>query len=51
LELIGSIDILRQAKAQGVITNLKESLDALIAGGFWVSRELYSRILQISEEE
>lgn len=51
LKLIGSIDILRQAKAQGVIPNFKEGLDALIVAGFWVSRELYDRILQIAGEE
>ena len=46
LELLGTIGILIWAKKEGLIPNLKAELDRLMnIAKFWVSRELYKRVL------
>ena len=46
LELLGTIGILIWAKKEGLIPNLKAKLDRLMnIAKFWVSRELYKRVL------
>jgi predicted nucleic acid-binding protein len=52
LAYIGLLGILLEAKRQGFLPEVKPVLDDLIAkAGFWVSRELYTRVLQAASEE
>jgi len=46
LKVTGTIGVLLKAKFQGKITNLKEELEKLKKTGFWLSDELYKRILE-----
>ncbi len=46
LNVTGTIGILLRAKFKGKIGSLKEELDKLKATGFWLSEELYKRILE-----
>lgn len=50
LRVVGLIGILVQAKRQGLIQQLKPHLDLLIRSGFWISQELYNRVLQAAGE-
>lgn len=46
-----SLGILIEAKSRGLVVALKPVLDALVTkAGFWISRELYARVLQVAEE-
>ncbi len=51
LRYIGILGILVEAKSQGLITEVKPVLDALINNaGFWVAEALYNRVLrQVNE--
>ena len=51
LRYIGILGILVEAKSQGLITEVKPVLDALINNaGFWVGETLYNRVLrQVNE--
>ena len=51
LRYIGILGILVEAKSQGLITEVKPVLDALIDNaGFWVAEALYNRVLrQVNE--
>jgi predicted nucleic acid-binding protein len=52
LAYIGLLGIRLEAKRQGFLPEVKPVLDDLIAkAGFWVSRELYTRVLQAASEE
>lgn len=50
LPVIGTIGILLLAKQRGLIPNVKEVLDALIAGGKRVSQKLYQQALTSAGE-
>lgn len=51
LTYIGLMGILLEAKRKGFLPEVKPVLDNLIAkAGFWVSRELYTRVLQTARE-
>lgn len=51
LTTIGLLGILLEVKRQGFLHEVKPVLDDLIAkAGFWVSRELYTRVLQAASE-
>ena len=47
---IGVLGVLLLAKEKGVIENVKPLLDALEQKGFYIAREIYKRVLQISKE-
>ena len=50
LTYIGLLGILLEAKRKGFLPEVKPVLDDLIAkAGFWVSRQLYARVLQAAE--
>lgn len=46
LNITGTLGILMKAKREGKITSLKEELERLRASGFWLSNDLYARVLQ-----
>jgi uncharacterized protein len=51
LRYVGLLGILVEAKGQGLIIEVKPSLDALInQAGFWVAEPLYKRVLQLAGE-
>mgnify|MGYP001148757337 CR=1 FL=1 len=51
LKLIGLLGILIEAKRRGFIGAVRPILDDLITkAGFWISRQLYARVLQEAEE-
>ena len=52
LRYTGILGVLVEAKAQGLIAEVKPSLDALInQAGFWVAKPLYDSVLRFVEEE
>lgn len=50
LPIIGTIGILLIAKKRGFISNVKETLDALMAGGKRISQKLYQQALTAAGE-
>lgn len=51
LKFIGLLGVLIEAKHRGLILAMKPIVDDLIAkAGFWVSQELYKRVLQAAGE-
>lgn len=51
LRPIGILGILVEAKSQGLITEVKPLLDALVnKAGFWVAESLYNRVLLLVNE-
>jgi hypothetical protein len=51
IRTIGLLGVLIEAKHKGIITAARPLLDDLIVkAGFWVSRELYARVLEAAEE-
>ncbi|MCA6214183.1 DUF3368 domain-containing protein [Thermococcus bergensis] len=50
LRVVGTIGILLRAKFQGRIESLKEELEKLKATGFWLSEELYEKVLREAGE-
>lgn len=46
LKVAGTIGILLRAKFQGKIESLREELERLMATGFWLSEELYEKVLR-----
>lgn len=50
LQVVGTIGILLKAKFEGKVTSLKRELDVLKDSGFWLSEELYQRILKEADE-
>lgn len=51
LRFIGLLGVLIEAKHQGLIPAAKPMVDDLIAkSGFWITRELYDRVLQAAGE-
>lgn len=51
LRFIGLLGVLLQAKRAGLVTEVKVVLDELqTRAGFWISRDLYTRILQQAGE-
>jgi len=46
LNITGTLGILMKAKREGKIASLKEELERLRASGFWLSNDLYARVLQ-----
>jgi predicted nucleic acid-binding protein len=51
LTVIGSAGILLQARRRGLIDVVRPELDAMIANGFYVSRQLYREVLAAAGEE
>ena len=50
LKTTGTIGILLRAKFEGKIESIKDELDKLKETGFWLSEELYERILEEAGE-
>ena len=51
LRYTGILGVLVEAKSQGLITEVKPLLDALInQAGFWVAKPLYNRVLRFVDE-
>ena len=50
LRVIGTLGILLRAKQEGVVTELKSSLNALRRVGFYMTDELYQETLRIAGE-
>jgi predicted nucleic acid-binding protein len=51
LSIIGLLGVLIEAKHRGLLATVKPLLDDLIAkAGFWISHELYDRVLQAAGE-
>lgn len=50
LKVVGTIGVLLRAKLLGKIESLREELERLKATGFWLSEELYERILKEAGE-
>ncbi|ASJ08915.1 hypothetical protein A3L11_06625 [Thermococcus siculi] len=50
LKVVGTIGVLLRAKLLGKIESLMEELERLKATGFWLSEELYERILKEAGE-
>ena len=51
LRFIGILGVLIEAKQRGCIPAVKPVLDDLVArAGFWVSRQLYTRVLEVAGE-
>ena len=46
MKVTGTVGVLLKAKFQGKITNLKEELEKLKKTGFWLSDDLYKKILE-----
>ena len=52
LRYTGILGILVEAKSQGLITEVKPLLDALLnQAGFWIAEPLYHRVLQLVNED
>jgi predicted nucleic acid-binding protein len=47
---IGTVGVLMEAKAKGLVFAIKPILDALRASGFYLSNELYERVLEDAGE-
>jgi len=51
LRFVGILGTLIEAKQRGLLSAVKPVLDDLVTkAGFWVSPQLYTRILQVSRE-
>lgn len=51
LRCTGILGVLIEAKAQGLIAEVKPSLDTLMSqAGFWIAKPLYNRVLRFAEE-
>jgi hypothetical protein len=50
LRVLGLLGLLAEAKHQGAVNDCKPLLDQLIASGFWVGSELYTRFLDEMDE-
>ncbi len=50
IRVIGLLGILLAAKKQGLISEVKPVLDALVAQGFWVRDALYAEVLLLAGE-
>ena len=51
LKFIGLLGVLMEAKNKGLIQEVKPLLDALISkAGFWISPQLYNRVLESAGE-
>lgn len=50
LRVLGLLGVFIEAKQQGLISQLKPHLDSLIQSGFWISQQLYQRVLQAAGE-
>lgn len=52
VKLISSLDLLQEAKRRAIISEVKKYLDDLIAGGFYISSEVYEEaLIRAGEEE
>ncbi len=52
LRVVGLLGVLIEAKHRGLTTAVKPLLDALITrAGFWMTKDLYSRVLQAAGED
>lgn len=51
IPIIGTLGILLEAKKQGLISNVQHKLDALRNINYWISEELYHRVLVLAKEK
>ncbi|XWK90122.1 MAG: DUF3368 domain-containing protein [Phormidium sp.] len=52
LQYIGILGVLIEAKSQGLVTEVKPLLDALInQAGFWIAEPLYNSVLRLVDED
>lgn len=51
LNITGTIGVLIRDRYSGEIDNLKEELEKLKETGFWLSEELYTKILREEREQ
>lgn len=51
VKLSSSVDLLQEAKRRAIISEVKKYLDDLIAGGFYISSEVYKEVLIRAGEE
>ncbi len=45
LKVTGTVGILMRARREGMIEDLRRELDRLLKSGFWISEDLYERIV------
>ncbi len=50
LKLISSLDILQEAKARGIISEVKKTLEDFIDVGFYITSDIYKETLRKAEE-
>jgi len=51
LKFIGLLGLLIEAKHNGLLVEVKPIMDNLISkAGFWISQQLYERVLQVVRE-
>ena len=46
LTVVGTIGVISQAYKQGIVSDLRQILDALQATGFWIDRKIYEQMLK-----
>ena len=50
LPLLGTVGLLARAKRQGILQNVRSSIDALLQSGFYASPDLVERVLREAGE-
>ena len=50
LRVIGLLGVLIEARQSGLVSEIKPLLNALIQAGFWISQDLFTRVLQAAGE-
>ncbi|WP_462421470.1 DUF3368 domain-containing protein [Salinicoccus sp. Marseille-QA3877] len=51
LKVTGTIGVLLKSKQLGIVENVKTLLDELINAGMYIDTKLYSKVLEIAEED
>jgi hypothetical protein len=51
IRLTGTIGLLLKAKEKNLISSVRTELDLLLSEGIWISKKLYQRTLEISNEK
>ncbi|GFW78586.1 hypothetical protein TNCV_2243861 [Trichonephila clavipes] len=51
LDLYETLPILEQAKSLGIFGESKETLQAILIGGSWITEEICSRLFRLQERE
>jgi len=50
LKVVGSARILLEAKAQGLIPNVRDALDAMRSAGYWIHEDIVNAVLKEANE-